>query len=106
MKHGRTISLLVLCIMAASGVAAAMGIFSGGGPGPFEHESIRGETVMIYGYGPLQAHVRRRGGPGDRAGLRDPLPGVFHCWGLPWCGPCGDPCGAGCFWQGCWGISW
>jgi hypothetical protein len=28
-----------------------MGIFSTGGPGPFDYESIRGETVQIYGEG-------------------------------------------------------
>ena len=51
MKHAKTISILTLCIITASGAAAATGIFSNDGPGPFEYESIRGETVEIHGYG-------------------------------------------------------
>ncbi len=51
MKHVKTISILAVCIIAASAAAAATGIFSSGGPGPFAYESIRGETVTIHGYG-------------------------------------------------------
>lgn len=38
-------------ITVLAGISAATGIFSSGGPGPYEYESIRGETVEIYGSG-------------------------------------------------------
>ncbi len=56
MKHKKAITVLVVCIIAASGIAAATGIFSGSGPGPFDYETIRGETVRIHGYG-LYKHM-------------------------------------------------
>lgn len=56
MKYERTIGILVICIMIASAAAAAAGIFTHGGPGPFVYESIRGEEVTIYGYG-LYRHM-------------------------------------------------
>lgn len=54
MKNQRAISLLVLCIVIFSSVAAATGIFSNEGPGPYEYQSIRGETITIYGKGIYQ----------------------------------------------------
>ncbi|MFP4212077.1 MAG: hypothetical protein ACLFR8_12605 [Alkalispirochaeta sp.] len=51
MIHRGTITVLVIAIAIASGLAAGVGIFSTGGPGPFEYESIRGETIPIYGEG-------------------------------------------------------
>jgi len=51
MNHQNTISSLILGIAILSAIAAPAGIFSSGGPGPFEFESIRGEAVTIYGYG-------------------------------------------------------
>lgn len=51
MKQKKAISILVLCIAAISAVAAASGIFSVQGPGPYQYESIRGQTVTIYGKG-------------------------------------------------------
>jgi len=56
MKYERTIGILVVCIMIAAAAAAAAGIFSHEGPGPIVYESIRGETVPIYGYG-LYKHM-------------------------------------------------
>ncbi len=41
----------MLLIALLSLIAASIGIFSRGGPGPFEYESIRGETVNVYGEG-------------------------------------------------------
>lgn len=51
MKQKQTTTLLLIAIAVLSGFAAAVGIFSTGGPGNFEYESIRGETVIIYGKG-------------------------------------------------------
>lgn len=51
MKFKKRISVLVLIIVLLSGLAASMGIFTNDGPGPFEHQSVRGETVLIYGKG-------------------------------------------------------
>jgi hypothetical protein len=47
----RTTGILVLCISLLAAVAAAVGVFSSGGPGPWEHISVRGETVRIFGRG-------------------------------------------------------
>lgn len=51
MKHSKTITILAVLIIIAAGVSAAVGIFSGGGDGPFEYETVRGRTVTIHGYG-------------------------------------------------------
>jgi hypothetical protein len=51
MEHKRTISILVLFIVVLSLAATTAGIFSNQGPGPFEHETVRGRTVVIYGKG-------------------------------------------------------
>lgn len=56
MKHQKSITVLVLLISIMAGVAASMGIFTTGGPGPYEYDSIRGETVQIYGEG-LYRHM-------------------------------------------------
>lgn len=56
MKYQKPVTVLVLLISIMAGVAASMGIFSTGGPGPYEYESIRGETVQIYGEG-LYRHM-------------------------------------------------
>lgn len=56
MKHEKIIGTLVVCIILAAGTAAATGIFSDGGPGHFVYESIRGESVKIYGAG-LYRHM-------------------------------------------------
>ncbi|MCY2688648.1 hypothetical protein [Salinimicrobium sp. TH3] len=51
MRKNKIISLLVFFIAVISGVASGFGIFSDKGPGPFEHESIRGQTIKIFGKG-------------------------------------------------------
>jgi hypothetical protein len=54
MKNQKIISTLVLLIIAGAIVATLFGIFSGGGNGEFEYESIRGEKIIIYGRGLYQ----------------------------------------------------
>lgn len=51
MTYQKPISALVIVIVLFSGFSAAVGIFSSGGPGTYEYESIRGETVEIDGKG-------------------------------------------------------
>ncbi|PWN06288.1 hypothetical protein [Rhodohalobacter mucosus] len=50
-EKDRIVTVLVIFIVLLAGVAASAGIFSGSGPGSFEIESVRGETVQIYGKG-------------------------------------------------------
>lgn len=54
MKYKNTMSILVLFIVILSLAATLTGIFSKGGPGPYEYQTIRGETVNIYGKGIYQ----------------------------------------------------
>lgn len=56
MKKEKQITILIGFIVILSGFASLSGIFSSGGPGSFEYESIRGETVQIYGEG-LYRHM-------------------------------------------------
>lgn len=56
MKQEKLITILVGFIIILSGFASLTGILSSGGPGSFEFESIRGETVQIYGEG-LYRHM-------------------------------------------------
>lgn len=51
MHHQKTLNILILLIAVLALVATTVGIFSTGGPGPYEYTSIRGEAVMIYGEG-------------------------------------------------------
>jgi len=51
MARAGTISLLVFCIAALAIVAAGAGIFLNDGPGPYLYQSIRGDTITIYGRG-------------------------------------------------------
>lgn len=51
MKYQNTITTLVTMIVIFSSIAAITGLFSSAGPGPYQHESIRGEMVDIYGKG-------------------------------------------------------
>lgn len=51
MKYNRTISLLVFCIIILSIFASVIGILSDTGPGAYEIESFRGETINIHGSG-------------------------------------------------------
>lgn len=54
MKNIKPITVLVILIVLASIAAASAGIFSGGGLGQYEYESIRGEKITIYGKGLYQ----------------------------------------------------
>ena len=51
MKHQKLLTVLVSGIVIVSGISALFGINSSDGPGRFVYESIRGETVTIYGFG-------------------------------------------------------
>ncbi|AGK54241.1 hypothetical protein [Bacillus sp. 1NLA3E] len=51
MKSKKTISILVLCIVALSIIASSYGAFSSQGPGEHEFTSLQGLTVSIYGKG-------------------------------------------------------
>lgn len=51
MKYRTGVTVLVAAISILSAAAALTGIFSSGGPGIYEYESIRGESVQIYGKG-------------------------------------------------------
>jgi hypothetical protein len=54
MRYKKAVSILVYCISILAILAATAGIFSKNGPGEFEHISIRGETVTIFGKGIYQ----------------------------------------------------
>lgn len=54
MKEKQTISVLVVLITTLAALAAGFGIFSNFGPGVFEYETIRGQTIEIYGIGIYQ----------------------------------------------------
>ncbi|GAA0182709.1 hypothetical protein SH2C18_50390 [Clostridium sediminicola] len=51
MKSKKTISILVFGIAVLAFIATVKGIFSSGGGGSFEFQSIHGQTVLIYGKG-------------------------------------------------------
>lgn len=51
MDHYKTVVMLGSGIVILSAIAAFTGIISSAGPGAYEYESIRGETVVIYGKG-------------------------------------------------------
>ncbi|WP_299700592.1 hypothetical protein [uncultured Pontibacter sp.] len=54
MKNRKVISILVVLLVVAAAVATTTGIMSEEGPGPFQHETVRGKTVTIYGKGVYQ----------------------------------------------------
>ncbi|MFO8062757.1 MAG: hypothetical protein R6U31_07525 [bacterium] len=51
MKHKKTLLILVILITILSGIAALTGVMSNEGEESHKYESIRGETVEIYGRG-------------------------------------------------------
>lgn len=51
MKNQKTISILTGCIAFFSAVASATGIFYTAGPGSYPYQSIRDETITIFGKG-------------------------------------------------------
>ena len=56
MKNKKVISVLVIVVAIMAIIAASSGIFSTGGNGPYEYQSIRGKTVTIHGHG-LYRHM-------------------------------------------------
>jgi hypothetical protein len=54
MKQKQSLTLLVCCIAVLAAFSAAVGAFSGDGPGRYEHTSIRGKVVPIWGKGLYQ----------------------------------------------------
>ncbi|WP_372947545.1 hypothetical protein [Mariniphaga sp.] len=51
MKRKQTITILIGSIIILSVIATLVGIFTTGGPGNFDYETIRGKIVTIYGKG-------------------------------------------------------
>ncbi len=58
MKFSGSITVLSMLIILIAGPAAYTGIFSTGGPGSYTVESVRGETVTLYGKG-LYKHMSK-----------------------------------------------
>jgi hypothetical protein len=56
MQNKKHITVLVILITTLSVIATVAGIFSTGGSGRYEYESIRGQSVTIYGEG-LYKHM-------------------------------------------------
>jgi uncharacterized protein with FMN-binding domain len=54
MKNSRTITALVILVMAAAAIASGFGVFTHAGPGPWEYRTVRGEMITIYGRGIYQ----------------------------------------------------
>jgi hypothetical protein len=50
MKQEKTITILVICIAIVAAIASSMGVFTNDGVG-YAYQSIRGETIQIYGKG-------------------------------------------------------
>jgi hypothetical protein len=51
MKQEKPITILVICIAIVAAIASSMGIFTNDGVGAYPYQSIRGETIQIYGKG-------------------------------------------------------
>lgn len=51
MKYSKIIAVLTGMMIMLAALSAGLGMFSSGGPGPYEYESIRGQIVDIYGKG-------------------------------------------------------
>jgi len=54
MKYRKQITVLVLIVAVLAATAAIIGITSNAGQGTYEYQSIRGQTVLIYGKGLYQ----------------------------------------------------
>jgi len=53
-KYPTSLLFVVITIALLSTMATLLGIFSSGGPGPWEHTSVHGQTVLLYGKGLYQ----------------------------------------------------
>ncbi|NGP76557.1 hypothetical protein G3570_07930 [Balneolaceae bacterium YR4-1] len=62
MKHAFAVTQLSILIAVLAALASYTGIYSEGGPGPHSIESVRGETVIIYGKG-LYRHMSKEVAP-------------------------------------------
>jgi len=51
MRHKKSVTILSVVIMLLSVIAASAGIFSTGGPGAYQVETVRGDQVTVYGKG-------------------------------------------------------
>jgi hypothetical protein len=51
MKISNTLTILSILVAVFAAVYSGIGLFSSGGPGPFEFTTLRGQTVEIYGQG-------------------------------------------------------
>jgi hypothetical protein len=51
MKQEKTITILVICIAIVAAIASSMGVFTNDGVGAYPYQTIRGETIQIYGKG-------------------------------------------------------
>lgn len=54
MQHSVLLTIVVILIALVAALATSTAILSHQGPGPYTYQSIRGETVPIYGYGLYQ----------------------------------------------------
>ncbi|RYZ47525.1 MAG: hypothetical protein EOP49_21110 [Sphingobacteriales bacterium] len=80
MKHSRTLTMIVVLIAMAAVVCACGGIFSEGGPGPYDHRSIHGQEVHIWGrglYRDMSAEVAPQGVAQDYVTLFIVLPALL-----------------------------
>ncbi len=85
MKRSKLITFLVFTIGILATLASSVGIFSSGGPGVYEYESIRGETVLIYGdgiYQHMSAEIAPQGIAQDYVTLFLGVPLLFISLGL------------------------
>ncbi|MDZ7806710.1 MAG: hypothetical protein U5K71_06310 [Gracilimonas sp.] len=51
MKNKKALTFLVAVIAVASAISALFGLLSSGGPGSYQYDSIRDQTIVIYGSG-------------------------------------------------------
>jgi hypothetical protein len=54
MNPARRLTWMIIVMAVAAAVAAAWPLVFTGGPGPSEYLSVRGETVILHGYGPYR----------------------------------------------------
>src|SRR5687768_16796210 len=82
MRHQTSITALVLVIAVVAVVAASFGALSHGGPGRYEHQSIRGTAVAIHGdgiYRDMSAEVAPQGIAQDWVKLLVGVPLLIGC---------------------------
>lgn len=103
--HMRTVTILSIFIMIAASIAAAVGIFSNAGPGPYTYTSIRGQEVLIYGRGIYQ-HMSAEIAVQGIAQTTSPSCWASHCWPSVCSGSGADHWRGRSFWPEYWAISW